>query len=298
MADEDSNAPLSPILKDVLDAARPLIELAIAEDIGNGDATSLATMAPQIQLRGLIIAKQAGIVAGLPVARTAYERLSRDLRFVAHKHDGEAVYEGELIAEIHGPGQEMLAGERLVLNFLQHLSGVATLAGAFVAAVADTGAIILDTRKTLPGYRILEKYAVRCGGGHNHRMALDEMLLIKENHIVAAGSISEAVARARRTFPRLGCEVEVKNLSELEEALGLNVDRIMLDNMNLDETRTAVRVTRRRIPLEASGGVSLEHVAAIAQTGVDYISVGAITHSAPALDISMLVHDGEQTNDD
>jgi nicotinate-nucleotide pyrophosphorylase (carboxylating) len=172
---------------------------------------------------------------------------------------------------------------------LQHLSGIATLTRAFVDAVAGTRATILDTRKTHPGYRVLEKYAVRVGGGQNHRMSLHDMLLVKDNHIEAAGSISAAVKRARAAHPDLPIEVEVKDLDELREALALDVDRIMLDNMDLEEMRAAVRMAAGRVPLEASGGVSLERVTAVAATGVDYISVGALTHSAPALDLSMLV---------
>jgi nicotinate-nucleotide pyrophosphorylase (carboxylating) len=183
----------------------------------------------------------------------------------------------------------MLAAERIALNFLQQLSGIATLTRVFVDAIADSGAIILDTRKTHPGYRVLEKYAVRMGGGQNHRMSLHDMLLVKDNHIEAAGSITDAVARARKAHPGLPVEVEVKDLEELEEALLVGVDRIMLDNMTAEQMREAGEIAAGRVALEASGNVDLERIVSIAATGVDYISIGALTHSAPALDLSMLV---------
>jgi len=276
-------------MKDVLAAARPLIELAIDEDIGPGDATSEAVLPATLALCGQIIAKRAGVIAGLPVAEAVFRRVDPALRLSSHVRDGDSVTPGDVVAEVNGPGRGMLAAERLALNFLQHLSGIATLTRAFVDAVDGTRATVLDTRKTHPSYRVLEKYAVRMGGGHNHRMSLHDMLLVKDNHIEAAGSITTAVEQARSLHPDLPIEVEVKNLEELREAVGLNVDRIMLDNMDLDQMQEAVRLTGGRVRLEASGGVDLERVAAIAATGVDYISIGALTHSAPALDLSMLV---------
>jgi nicotinate-nucleotide pyrophosphorylase (carboxylating) len=276
-------------VEDILTAVQPLIELAVAEDIGPGDATSGAVLPADLILHGRIIAKSAGVIAGLPIAEALFSRVDPDLRFVPRVHDGARVNTGDLVAEVIGSGRGMLAAERIALNFLQHLSGIATLTRAFVDAVAGTRATILDTRKTHPGYRVLEKYAVRVGGGQNHRMSLHDMLLVKDNHIEAAGSISAAVERARAAHPDLPIEVEVKDLDELREALALDVDRIMLDNMDLEEMRAAVRMAAGRVPLEASGGVSLERVTAVAATGVDYISVGALTHSAPALDLSMLV---------
>ena len=275
--------------EDVVQAAMPLIELAIAEDIGPGDATSEAVLPADLTLHGRMIAKGAGVIAGLPVVEAVFSHVDSGLRFTPHTHDGDRVTPGDVIAEVSGPGRGMLAAERIALNFLQHLSGIATLTRAFVDSIAGTGATILDTRKTHPGYRVLEKYAVRMGGGQNHRMSLNDMLLVKDNHIEAAGSLTAAVERARAPHPDLPIEVEVKGLDELREALHLNVDRIMLDNMDLDQMRAAVRVAAGRVPLEASGGVTQDRVAAIAATGVDYISVGALTHSAPVLDISMLV---------
>jgi nicotinate-nucleotide pyrophosphorylase (carboxylating) len=281
-------------MRDILIAAQPLIELAVAEDIGPGDATSEAVLPTGLTLRGWIVAKDAGVIAGLPVAEAVFASVDPTLAFLPYVRDGDTVTPGDLVAEVVGPGRGMLAAERIALNFLQHLSGIATLTRAFVDGVAGTQAIILDTRKTHPGYRGLEKYAVRMGGGQNHRLSLHDMLLVKDNHIAAVGSLTAAVERARAAHPDLPIEVEVKDLDELREALTLDVvgclpDRIMLDNMDLDRMRAAVRLVAGRVGLEASGGVSLERIAAIAATGVDYISVGALTHSAPALDLSMLV---------
>jgi quinolinate synthase len=278
----------------ILEAAKPLIDLAIAEDIGPGDATSEAVLPADLVARARIVAKAAGVVAGLPVAQAVFARVDARLRFEARVCDGMPVAPGDVVAEIEGPARGMLAAERTALNFLQHLSGVATLTRAFVDEVAGTNAVILDTRKTRPGYRVLEKYAVRMGGGQNHRFGLHDMVLIKDNHIAAAGSISAAVEEACTDRPDLQVEVEVTNLDQLREALALNVDRIMLDNMSLTQMREAVQVAAGRVPLEASGGVTLETVAVIAATGVDYISIGALTHSAPALDLSMEIGQANQ----
>jgi nicotinate-nucleotide pyrophosphorylase (carboxylating) len=279
----------SASLNSVLEAAAPLIELAIAEDIGPGDATSNSILPPGLTLHARIVAKEQGVVAGLPVAEAVFSRVDPDLRLVPHICDGAEVHPGDLVAEVSGPGRGMLAAERIALNFLQRLSGIATLTRAFVKAVAGTQAIILDTRKTHPGYRVLEKYAVRMGGGQNHRMSLHDMMMVKDNHVDAAGSITAAVGRARTAHPDLPIEVEVRDMYELREALAMDVERIMLDNMSLDEMREAVKIVYGQTPLEASGNVDLERVAAIAATGVDYISVGALTHSALALDLSMKV---------
>jgi nicotinate-nucleotide pyrophosphorylase (carboxylating) len=206
--------------------------------------------------------------------------------------DGAGVSEGDLLATVEGIASAILSAERVALNFLQRMSGIASLARRYVEAVQGTKAIILDTRKTAPGLRLLDKMAVRLGGGQNHRMGLYDMVLVKDNHIAAAGSITATVQRVRsHNEAGLLIEVEVKDLNELREALSLGVDRIMLDNMGIDEMRQAVEVTAGRVKLEASGGVTLDTVAAIARTGVDYISVGALTHSAPALDISLEVEE-------
>jgi quinolinate synthase len=278
-------------IADLLRAAEPLIELAIQEDIGPGDATSEATLAVDAMLQGHIMAKASGVIAGLPIAEALFHRIDPTIQFEPHVAEGQEVMPGERVATVTGPGRALLAAERTVLNVLQRLSGIASLTARFVDAVACTQATILDTRKTLPGYRVLDKYAVRMGGGVNHRMGLYDMILIKDNHIDASGGIRPAVGRAHAAYPHLPIEVEVRNQDELREALSISppVDRIMLDNMSLDEMRHSVSVAAGRVPLEASGGVALERVADIAATGVDYVSVGALTHSVEALDLSMKV---------
>ncbi|MGC9469522.1 MAG: quinolinate synthase NadA [Anaerolineae bacterium] len=281
----------SQMNESLLTAAEPLIRLAIEEDIGPGDATSLSTLPANSRLQGQIVAKEAGVIAGLPIAEAVFCHLDPDVTFTAHVHDGDLVVQGELVAEVEGSGRTLLAAERTALNFLQRLSGIATQTQKMVDAVSTTNAVILDTRKTLPGYRLLDKYAVRMGGGTNHRMSLYDMILIKDNHIDGAGGIVPAVRRAREQYPQLPIEVEVRNLEELNEALTVEppLDRILLDNMNLDQMRGAVDLARDRVPLEASGNVTLDRVTEIATTGVDYISVGSLTHSVQALDLSMKV---------
>jgi quinolinate synthase len=277
--------------KELLDAARPLIELAIAEDIGPGDATSEATLPAGLVLQGRIVAKEAGVLAGLPVAKALFQRVEPALEFTAYAADGQEVVAGELVAVVAGPARGLLAAERTALNFLQRLSGIATLTRRFVDAVACTGATILDTRKTAPGYRLLAKYAVRMGGGLNHRLALYDMILIKDNHVDAAGGIQPAVERARVAHPELPVEVEVRTLDELRQALDIDppLDRILLDNMSPEQMREAVVLAAGRVPLEASGGVTLQRAAEIAASGVAYLSIGALTHSFKALDLSMKI---------
>lgn len=281
---------------ELLAAAEPLLALAMAEDVGPGDATSLATLDVETCVQGVITAKALGVIAGLSVAEAAFHRVDPAITFTARVFDGQEVMAGEVVAVVTGSAPSLLAAERTALNFLQHMSGVATLARTFVMAVAATRAVILDTRKTLPGYRVLDKYAVRMGGALNHRMSLFDMMMIKDNHIDAAGGIAFAVARARSGYPDLPVEVEVRSLAELREALAIDppLDRILLDNMDLETMRAAVALAGaapadRRVPLEASGGITLARVREIADTGVDYISVGALTHSAKALDLSMKV---------
>jgi quinolinate synthase len=275
----------------LLEAAKPLIELAVAEDIGPGDATSGATLPAGMILNGRIVAKEAGVVAGVPVAEAVFHHVDPDVKLDIHVMEGQEVVPGELIAEVIGPGRGLLAAERTALNFLQRMSGIATLTRRFVDTVACSSTVILDTRKTAPGYRVLDKYAVRMGGGQNHRMSLHDMILIKDNHVDAAGGIVPAVERARASHPSLPVEVEVRNLDELQQILSVAppIVRVMLDNMSLEQMRQAVDLVAGRVPLEASGGVTLEQAATIAATGVDYISVGALTHSVQALDISMKV---------
>ncbi len=289
-------------LEALLAAAEPLIQLAIDEDIGPGDATGESTLNADITLQGRVVAKAPGVIAGLPVAERVFQRIDPEIRFVSHIQDGQPVVAGELIADVTGSARSLLAAERTVLNFVQRLSGIATITKEYVDAIATTGAILLDTRKTLPGYRVLDKYAVRMGGGDNHRFSLYDMLLIKDNHIDGAGSISTAAAQARKCYPQLPIEIEVRDLDELRECLSLSppLDRILLDNMNLQTMREAVALAAGRVPLEASGNVTLERAAEIGATGVTFISVGALTHSVQALDLSMKVaspESGESAND-
>ncbi|HHE48080.1 MAG TPA: carboxylating nicotinate-nucleotide diphosphorylase [Candidatus Acetothermia bacterium] len=271
----------------IIEAAKPLIDLALAEDVGKGDVTTVATVPEGKEGRAVIIAKAYGIVCGLPIAAEAFRNVDAAIRLTHLASDGEPVAPGDVVAALSGPLRGILTAERTALNFLTHLSGIATLTARFVDVVAPYRAVILDTRKTTPGWRILEKYAVRCGGGRNHRMGLYDMVLIKDNHIAACGSLAEAVRRVRAAGISLPIEVEVRTLAELEEALSLGVDRILLDNMDIPTLREAVARAKGRVELEASGGVGLENAAEIAACGVDYISIGALTHSAPALDFSL-----------
>lgn len=276
---------------DLLDSIKPIIRRALDEDVGDGDVTTLCTIPPEATLDGQFVAKEAGVIAGLAVAGLTFALVDERVRFTPRVEDGDRVEARAVIAEVSGPCRALLIAERTALNFLQRMSGIATLTRRFADAIESTQAVILDTRKTAPGLRVLDKWAVRLGGGQNHRFGLFDMALIKDNHIAAVGGITAAVRRVRAgDGRRRAVEVEVKNLAELREALELNVDRIMLDNMSQAEMREAVRITAGRAPLEASGNVSLENVAAVAATGVNYISVGALTHSARALDISLLLN--------
>jgi nicotinate-nucleotide pyrophosphorylase (carboxylating) len=255
-----------------------------------GDVTSVATLKLDASLSGEIRAKAQGVVAGLDVATAIFALVEPKIEFASHCADGDRVVAGTLLAEVSGPGAALLTAERAALNYLGRMSGIATLTRQYVDRVVGSNAVILDTRKTAPGLRLFDKYAVCMGGGQNHRMGLYDMVLIKDNHIDGAGSITAAIARTRARFgDQYPIEVEVKNLAELDESLKLTPDRIMLDNMPLETMRQAVTMAAGRVPLEASGNVSLETVRAIAETGVDFISVGALTHSAPALDVSMRI---------
>jgi len=284
----------------VLDLAkvREVVKVALAEDVGPGDVTTAWTVPSEHRTCARIVAKADGAIAGLDVARLVFEEVDRTMVFSLRVEDGDQVHVGEVIAEMEGRASGILTGERTALNFLQRLSGIATLTQRYVQAVRGTGAKIIDTRKTTPGLRALEKYAVRCGGGANHRFGLYDMVLIKENHSAAAGGIAQAVQRAnacRRQQAGLKIEVETRNIVEVREALRVGVDRIMLDNMDLKTMKEAVELIQRwgagskRVEVEASGGVTLENVRKIAETGVDLISVGALTHSAGVLDMSLLV---------
>jgi nicotinate-nucleotide pyrophosphorylase (carboxylating) len=271
-------------------ALAALIPLALDEDLGDaGDVTSRVTVVAAAQIEGRVVAKADGVIAGLPAFAAVYRQIDPALTVTQAVADGDRVVRGTVVCAVSGAARSILTGERTALNFLQRLSGIATLTARFVQAVEGTGAVILDTRKTTPGWRLLEKYAVRMGGGHNHRVGLYDMVLIKDNHITSAGGLAAAVTRARADTGAcaLPLVVEVETLVQLDEALALRPDRILLDNMSLDTMRVAVRRSAGRVPLEASGNVTLETVRAIAETGVNYISVGALTHSAPAFDLSM-----------
>ncbi len=268
------------------------VELALNEDIGSGDATTLATVPAGVAARAVLRAREPLVVAGLPLAEAAFRLLSAEVTFGRESQDGQQVAAGATLMTIAGPAQALLSAERVALNFLQRLSGVATLTARFVEAVQGTGAQILDTRKTTPGWRRLEKYAVACGGGKNHRFGLYDMVLIKDNHLaVLAGespnAIAAAVQRARAKYPQLKVEVEADTLEQVEQAVAAGVDFVLLDNMNPEQLRAAVRSAKGRVQTEASGGVNLATVRAIAETGVDFISVGALTHSARVVDIGL-----------
>jgi nicotinate-nucleotide pyrophosphorylase (carboxylating) len=269
----------------------PSIQRALDEDLGDGDVTTRCTISADATLTGRFIAKAAGTVAGLEVARLTFALIDERVRVAFSVQDGDPIAKGQVFGTVSGPTRALLSGERTALNFLQRMSGIATLTRQFVEAVKPHRAVILDTRKTAPGLRLLDKQAVKLGGGQNHRSGLYDMVLIKNNHITAVGSIAAAVKRVRDCDDRhRPIEVEVRTLGELREALALQPDRILLDNMTLDQMRGAVELAAvrvPRVPLEASGNVTLETVNAIAATGVDFISSGALTHSAKALDISL-----------
>ena len=265
-----------------------IIHRALAEDLGDGDVTTLNTIPADAEYTGDFLVKAPGVIAGLQVAARVFATLDPAVHFQTFAPDGDRVSHGDIVATVTGPGRAILSGERVALNLLQRMSGIATATRRYVDAVAGTRGVILDTRKTAPGLRVLDKWAVRLGGGQNHRIGLYDMALIKDNHIAAVGSITEAVRRVRVGDPRQRpIEVEVTNLDQLREALALPIDRILLDNMSHEMMRAAVKLAAGKIPLEASGNVNLDTVAAVAATGVDFISVGALTHSVKALDISL-----------
>ncbi len=267
-----------------------IIENALSEDIHTGDITTQAVVRKGGPANGILKAKEEMVLAGIQVAARVFHLLDATITFTPHFADGERLSAGDIIAELSGDAAFLLQGERVALNLLQRMCGIATLTAQYVAAVSGTGARVVDTRKTTPGLRILEKYAVRVGGGVNHRTGLYDGVLIKENHIAAAGGISEAVARARAYIPHtMKVEVETETLDQVAEALAAGADIIMLDNMDLAAMRRAVALIGGKAIVEASGGVNLETIRGIAETGVDIISVGALTHSARAMDISMLL---------
>jgi nicotinate-nucleotide pyrophosphorylase (carboxylating) len=274
---------------------RAFLNRALREDLGSGDVTSRLTVPPAARARAVLLARESGVAAGLPLFAEVFRRVDPRVRVRLLKRDGQSLSPGAKVAALQGPARALLAGERLALNFLQQLSGVATLTAAYVQEARHGGpAQVLDTRKTVPGMRLLQKYAVVCGGGHNHRLRLDDAILIKDNHIKAAGSVEEAILACKRGAPRLSVECEVETLGELVHALLAGADIVLLDNFARGQLRRAVaeiraynRASKRHVLSEASGGVNLKTIRAIAATGVDRISVGALTHSARALDISL-----------
>ena len=277
-------APAFPSSADV-DA---IIRMALAEDVGRGDLTTEATVSPDALASADLLQKAPGVVCGLPVVEAVFARLDPRVRVTAQVEEGSFDARRRVVAQITGPAAAMLTGERTALNFLQRLSGVATASRRASEIVAGTGARVIDTRKTTPGLRVLEKYAVRIGGASNHRAGLDDGFLIKENHIRAAGGITRAVQAAQcRAAPGQVVEVEVSSLHELDEAIGAGATLILLDNFSLADMRAAVAHTRARARLEASGGITLDNLADVARTGVDFVSLGALTHSAGVLDFSL-----------
>jgi len=286
-----ANAPLAPPRT----AWQPLLELALAEDLGGvGDVTSEACLAAESRVETVLEARQALIVCGLELAAAVFARLDASIRFEAASADGARAAAGDPLAWISGPGRGVLAGERTALNFLARMCGVATWTRRFVEAVAGTGVEIVDTRKTLPGWRCLDKYAVAVGGGSNQRFGLYDAVLIKDNHVAAAGGITAAVKAARAAAPRhLQIQVEVESAAQAHEAIEAGADLLLLDNRSPDELRALASRFAAQLPLEASGGVTLDNVRSIAATGVQRISIGALTHSAPAADVALELRVGE-----
>lgn len=262
------------------------VERAFAEDLGKGDATA-GLLPANAMAEATLTCRDEAVIVGAPWFDACFRRMDPAVRIVWQVRDGDRVVPGTVICRLSGHARALVSAERSALNFLQLLSGTATATAAHVAAVAGTGTRVLDTRKTVPGLRLAQKYAVRCGGGHNHRIGLYDAILVKENHIIAAGGIAPAVAAARQLHPGLLLEVEVENLDELRQALAAGVDRIMLDNFDVPLMREAVQLTAGRVPLEVSGNVDLRSIAEYARTGVDFISVGALTKHVHAVDLSL-----------
>ncbi len=270
---------------------RPLVAQALEEDVSHGDITTELTLPSDLSGRGVIVAKEHGVVAGTFVACEVFHQVDPSLEFMPGAEEGEVVGPSKVICEIEGSVASILAGERVALNFMQHMMGIATKAHQYIEAVKGLACRVVDTRKTTPGLRLLEKYAVRAGGAHNHRFNLSDGILIKDNHIAACGAVGKAVERAKLDAPHtLLVEVEVTNLEELQEAIEAGADAVLLDNMNIDQLREAVALVRSRRPevkVEASGGITLENIRQVAETGVDIVSSGALTHSVKAVDLSL-----------
>lgn len=276
--------------KKFLEAINPIIEAGLKEDVNTGDLTTDLLIAADTKTTAIMIAKADGIIAGLPLAEQIFKKLDPDVTFITEVKDGEKVLKGELICTIHGAYRALLTGERLALNFLQRMSGIATETSKYVEAVKDYKTEILDTRKTVPGLRLLDKYAVKAGGGTNHRIGLYDMVMIKDNHISVAGGIANAVKAIRPNVSAdIKIEVETTTMEEVQEALDAGADIIMLDNMDNATMTKAVELINGKAKVEASGNMNLQRVREVAATGVDYISIGALTHSVMALDISQKI---------
>lgn len=273
-----------------LKAAEALIELALTEDVGSGDITTDHIIPAETRRKAKMVAKADGIVAGLPVAEMVFRRLDPDLKWQVRAPEGSHVKKGDVLVKFEGTYRALLTGERTALNFLQRLSGIATLSGKYADAVKDYKTVILDTRKTLPGFRLLDKYAVKTGGATNHRIGLFDMAMIKDNHIEVAGGITRAVVAVRsKVGADIKIEVETTTLEQVQEALDAGADIIMLDNMDVETMRRSVELIAGRAKVEASGNMTLERLREVAATGVDFISIGALTHSVSALDISQRI---------
>lgn len=276
----------------ILKSAEVLFDLAYAEDIGDGDITTNNLIPPEQKSTAILVVKEEGVIAGLPVAEMVFRKFDKDLEWKIKIHDGSKVFPGDTLVEFKGNYRALLSGERKALNFLQRLSGIATYANRCMKEIEGHKVEILDTRKTLPGYRHLDKYAVRMGGASNHRFGLYDMVMIKNNHIQVAGGIKKAVEAIRKNVPKsIKIEVETGNLAQVQEALEAQVDIIMLDNMSSKMMREAVLLINKRAKIEASGNMTIKRIRKVAATGVDYISIGALTHSVKALDISQRIID-------
>jgi nicotinate-nucleotide pyrophosphorylase (carboxylating) len=293
----------------MLESFLPLVKFALSEDVGTGDVTTLNSVPSNVGARAVIMAKEPGVVSGLEIAQMCFHEVDASLKFRATTKDGQQVDAGVALAQISGSAASIMTAERTALNFMMRMCGVATITRRYVHAIDGTGAVILDTRKTTPGLRFLEKYAVQCGGGQNHRLALWDMYLVKDNHIRAAKGLTNAIDRIQRTRRDLLLEVEVESMDQLREALRPEVDRILVDNQPVDAVRIAVeevdrwfrsnppdhpraRQGHKRWPeVEVSGGLNLDTIRAYAETGVDYLSVGALTHSAPAMNLSLEIEE-------
>jgi len=278
--------------KHVIKAANILIDIALKDDVGDGDITTNLIVPATIRRKAKMVAKEDGVIAGLPVAEMVFRKLDPDLIWNEQVEEGEKVKKGAVLVEFEGSYRALLTGERTALNFLQRLSGIATMSAKYADTVKDFQTVILDTRKTLPGFNKLDKYAVKAGGASNHRLGLHDMAMIKDNHIEVAGGITAAVKAVRSSIEHgIKIEVETTTLEQVQEAIDAGVDIIMLDNMDIETMRKGVKLIAGRTKVEASGNITIEHLREVAATGVDYISIGALTHSVKALDISQRIED-------